>query len=425
MKGFRFGLILCFFILMISNVYPVLGVNLSVTSIGTNAANWTVMLYLDGDNDLENTVKKVINNLELVGSDKNINIIAQFDAYTCFEGVKRYYITYDTSEDIVSDVVEFLDEKNMGDPVTLYDFVAWSCEKYPADNYYLSLFDHGNGWRPRFLKDETSHDELTLNELKNAMKNIKNSINKKIDVVSFDACLMGMIEVLYQIRDTADIVVGSEDVVYGNGLPYHIILEELKKNPYMSSEKLAREIIDAYYYYYSHYSMAMGAFKLEDLTKKVVKKLDAFAITLSDSFSEFKTEIKEAVDCTTSYNVNIGGKTYITHYKDLYDFAYEISTHVKNNLIKKNALELMDEIKNCTIYKKEFKKDNSHGISIYLPVSKKDYDASYENLDLCKNTNWDVFVSKCLDRKKTSKSIELKSILPRELIEKIIFFIER
>ena len=422
MRLLSFIAIVCISVLIISNTSPVMGFNLSITNSKNHVANWTVMLYLDGDNDLENIIiEKVINNLELAGSDGNINIIAQFDAHIYFKGVKRYYITYDTSNDIISDVVDFLNEKNMGDPDTLYDFVTWACENYPAEHYYLSLFDHGNGWRPPFLKDETNHDTLTLNELKNAMNDIKKRINKKIDVVSFDACLMGMLEVFYQIRDTVDVVVGSEDVIYGNGLPYHMILHELKKNPHMNSESLAKKIIDEYYsYYHSHFPMAMGAFKLENLTKKVVEKtLDVFASYLYENFSEFETEIREAIDHTRAYNV----ETYITHYKDVYDFAYEISNRIEDEKIKKNALELINEIKNCTIYEKENNKKDSHGISIYLPVSKKDYDSSYKELDICKNTNWDAFISKCLNKKYISPSIyDIKPALLKRFIEKISCF---
>ena len=65
-----------------------------------------------------------------------------------WETTRRYYITYDQTypSTITSTPVEDLGELNMGDPQTLYDFIYWSMTNYPADKYFLILWDHGSGW---------------------------------------------------------------------------------------------------------------------------------------------------------------------------------------------------------------------------------------------------------------------------------------
>ena len=40
---------------------------------------WTVLVYQEGDNDLEDALIKDFNEMERVGSDDNINIVVQLD----------------------------------------------------------------------------------------------------------------------------------------------------------------------------------------------------------------------------------------------------------------------------------------------------------------------------------------------------------
>lgn len=401
-----------------------ISIELEKNSAGLDEKPWTFIVYLDGDNNLEKTAKKAFNLLETAGSNEDINIIVEFDSLLLFEGVRRYYVTHDTSSDITSEIIETLDEKNMGDPSTLIDFVTWVCTNYPAERYCLILYDHGNGWRPSFLIDETDNDDLSMSELKNAMNNIKQNIGEKIDLLIFDACLMGMTEVYYQIRECVEVVLGSEDVVYGTGLPYHMILSALKNNPSTPISDFVNIILTKYSQYYNHFPMAMGALNLNDFTENVVEKnLDDFAVTLNNVFNMFENEIREAIEHTTAYNVYYNGEKIVTHYRDLYDFAYEIKKRIPDEQVQNAAEKLTNEISRCTIAAKQNKKEESHGVSIYLPNSKKDYDTSYEELDLCRDTNWDVFILKCLTKKHTSELIEKKTILLRGLLEKIIYFL--
>lgn len=252
------------------------------------------------------------------------------------------------------------------------------------------------------------------------MNHIKQNIQQNIDILLFDACLMGMSEVYYQIRNCVDVALGSEDVVYGNGLPYHMILSTLKNNPMITISDFVTIILDSYSKYYNHFSMAMGAFKIDNFTKNIVEKnLNMFALALNNVFYSYENEIRDAIEHTTAYNVYYNGEKIITHYRDLYDFAYEIKNRIPNEQVQHAAKELIDEINKSLINMKQNKKEGSHGVSIYLPNSKKDYDSSYEELDLCRNTNWDVFISKCLNKKYNSNQLlKIKTCILQKLLTK-------
>ncbi|HYP67556.1 MAG TPA: clostripain-related cysteine peptidase, partial [Thiobacillaceae bacterium] len=55
--------------------------------------------------------------------------------------------------------------------------------------------------------DDQAKDYLDNTELKRVLTNVKKLIKRKIDIIGFDACLMSMLEVGYQIKGTADFTV--------------------------------------------------------------------------------------------------------------------------------------------------------------------------------------------------------------------------
>ena len=57
---------------------------------------------------------------------------------------------------------------------------------------------------------------------------------------------MTMIEVAYQLRDHAEVLVGSEEVEPGPGWPHATILGDLTKNPTMTPTELGAAIVQRY-----------------------------------------------------------------------------------------------------------------------------------------------------------------------------------
>lgn len=144
--------------------------------------------------------------METVGSTSDVAIIAQLDFFfslcpLC--GVKRYLITKDDdTHHITSPVLWSQDEINMSAPVTLVDFVKNSTQDFPAEHYALILWNHGLGFRG-VCYDNDLTDELNMTELESALSKIENDTGVTFDLIGFDACLMGELEVAYQVKDYA------------------------------------------------------------------------------------------------------------------------------------------------------------------------------------------------------------------------------
>jgi hypothetical protein len=71
-------------------------------------------------------------------------------------------------------------------------------------------------------------------------------VGRKIDHLGMDACLMSMVEVAYQLRDSVNVVVGSEIEEPFDGWPYAEILTRLSAKPRQDAASLARWIVKCY-----------------------------------------------------------------------------------------------------------------------------------------------------------------------------------
>jgi hypothetical protein len=99
-----------------------------------------------------------------------------------------------------------LADVNMGNQQTLAEFVKWSMRQYPADHFLLSIDDHGHGVIGVNLdyhgKDgQPIYDFLSPTEVRVALKDATENGQRKIDILNYEACWMGMVENAYDLRD--------------------------------------------------------------------------------------------------------------------------------------------------------------------------------------------------------------------------------
>lgn len=194
-------------------------------------------------------------------------------------------------------------ETNAGDPAVLKSFIEESAEAYPADKLMVVIWSHGSGvddtdiyGRKRELYfvpeeeieeiavafDDSAQDFLDNIELQKAL-----DVSVKIDVLGFDACLMGMFEVAYQLREQSDVFVGSQYLEPPTGWDYHRILEELDgKN---GSESMGEQLVAFYadYYERSFHDVTQSAYTTEHIDE-VAKELNTFAKILREQIEKKK-----------------------------------------------------------------------------------------------------------------------------------------
>lgn len=217
---------------------------------------WTIMVYLDGDNDLESAAMVDLIEMKSGFNDSsNLDLIVLVDrinGYSTdtsalgenFEGTRLYKITQNTATRLSDSTYLGLsssgdsDELNMGDASTLKKFIQFCKANYEKTNYSLILWNHGGGVRSK-AKSSTVHKAICWDETDSSdslytaeISDILTS-NESVNLLAFDACLMGSIEVAYQYRKgnggfEADYMVASAPTEYNNGYDYSFIFGRIK-----------------------------------------------------------------------------------------------------------------------------------------------------------------------------------------------------
>lgn len=373
---------------------------------GHGSRDWTVMLYMAADNELDTYAIKDMNELERVGSTSQVSIVAQVDRYTKTNGdwdtTRRYYITHDNdSSKINSQLIQDMGELDMAAPQTLSDFIEWATQTYPAEHYLLVLWDHGRGWRtstllaqPRQVRtiniDDTSGTEMDLSELHLGLQH-----GTRADIILFDACLMSMAEVSYAIRDCADIMVASEENVPADGQPYTDLLTRIAWNSQMGPVDVSRAIVDEYIKYYSKSIYSENTFTMSAIDLASLDGLaaatDQFAEAIIANLGDIYPYLGTARSSAQRYDYD---NNRYTDYKDLYDFSSKLSVLSGNTQISTAAQQVMAAVKDTILYERHLGANmaNSHGISIYLPEPGSML-AQYRGLEFTRDTRWDELLA--------------------------------
>ena len=364
---------------------------------GHSIPEWTVMIYLDADNNLESAGINDINEMEMVGSSSKVNIVVQADRIPNYDNsndnwttTRRYYIMQDNDPFLINSQFNDLGELNMGDPQTLVDFASWAVTEYPAEKYLLVIWNHGGGFRsPAYSKgiaqDDTSgKDIITMPDLEYALSAISVQMGKNIDIVGMDACLMAMTEVAYQIKDCADILVTSEENEPGDGWPYDSILAQLVSNPHISPEQLAADIVDKYIVSYPYDNVTQSAIDLS--------YMDDLAGQLSSMADSIRSDTLTSKDAYL--NAAYSSQHYSDYYHDfidLYDFCSKVYYYSNSFEVKAIALIVQQNLLNSVInsdYNGGSVSDTK-GLSIYFPLYKEYDSENYNNTNFAQDTFWD------------------------------------
>jgi len=355
-----------------------------------NTADWTILVYLDGDNDLEEYAIDLFLEMAEVGSTDDVNIIVQFDRASDFDTgygnwntTKRFRIAQGMVPDTSYALMD-IGEVNMGDPQTLIDFVTWTRNNYPASRDCLIIYDHGYGWN-WICHDMTPMDNLEIFELGDALSTITNNGENPMDLIVFHACLMAMLEVAYEIEDYASYMAASEDMAYSNNWHYDDVFSYLLENPTISPETLGTIIVD----------------KFTGVTYSVLNL--GLLDNLKNAVDDFGTSLQQEAYRDAILNAMNEVDTYYQDFVDLYHLAACLKQFVDDGEIDAKAQVLMEEINNTVVAEKHsFPMINSHGITIYVPswsssYPYRTYNPRYENLLFAHDLQWDEFLLWYLD----------------------------
>jgi hypothetical protein len=244
-----------------------------------DVAEWTIAVYLDADNDLEQFGLIDMNEMEagLAGDVNVIVLIDRAEGYDTSDGdwtdARVYRITADKDMDAIrSPVIARPGELNMGDPAVLETFLAATLTHFPARRTALVLWNHGGGWQAHAIDhgipgQEHGTDYLTVPQLAGAVRGaLDRAGRERLDIVGFDMCLMAQYEVAVELADLAAVLIASQATEPGDGWPYDRLLPAFAEKRRKTAD-LAVHIVDVFDAYYRERDEAITTLSAFDLRK--------------------------------------------------------------------------------------------------------------------------------------------------------------
>ena len=229
-----------------------------VAHTNTLRSRWTLMYYLDGDNDLESDFIPKFLELGRWNSDSNVQLVAQFarngrDArYGQWHSCERFYITNGIVPAQSSAAQDWGDGQggrivNMGDPATLAEFIEWTAARYPADHYALVIGDHGFGWTGLCICWSYAKSILYLSDLRAVLQ----AVSAPVECLFLDDCHMNMVETVAELRYTPLRTVLASETYGQTDWPYGWMIEGLQQHPNWTAGQFATNVNERLWTYYT------------------------------------------------------------------------------------------------------------------------------------------------------------------------------
>ena len=340
---------------------------------------WLVLVFINGVNDLGllGFADKSVNDMEKVGSSDSMAVVVEYGILgqdgspsrnVKFQrGSKTIYVTKDAdTANITSPVIYSSNEADMGSAANLVRFVKRGVRKYPAKKVAVILWNHGGG-RLGISWDDVSKNHMEVDQLGKALGQIKALLGRNIDVFATDACLMQMAGVAYEFKNSADVIVGSEEVIPGDSYPYDAFLTQMAANPGIGSEAVARAMVDTYGSYYvgqpvtlsAIRTSAMGGFVglLNNWLGRVASDRQAFTVAAAQALVDSVYKFPAADAAADS--------------KDLYNYISKVNAGlgIASPGAKAAGVELQKYIKNNLVIRATRLPGmlDTHGLAIYIP----------------------------------------------------------
>jgi hypothetical protein len=249
--------------------------------------DWTVMVYLSGDNNLSSEMLWALTEIEraseVLGEQNRIALTVQYDPISPAVGTLRYSLQPPRNAAAVANRPAFpvpfsealravldgevLNGEDAASPLVLGQFIQWSTENFPSEHRMLILSGHGSGAEGDFLTDNNpgpaangaglhagngahavvaarlvNRDAPLLQPGTLTIPALGLVLNPPegegaallaaapgIHVLGMDSCLMSTLEVAHQVSGGVQFMVGSEGFIPNTGWPYFELLTRFQQ----------------------------------------------------------------------------------------------------------------------------------------------------------------------------------------------------
>jgi hypothetical protein len=222
--------------------------------------------------------------------------------------------------------------------------------------------------------DEDTGDKLYNREIQDTLAGL--TADGPIDVIGFDACLMGMLETSYALRGCGTVMVASEELEPGDGWDYTGFLRPLVADPAsFDGAALGAQMVRAYADYYGDRdATTMAAVDLSG-AEPAAQALSRFATLATSGLDTHLPALRRARKACENYAPGYGLNSI-----DLMRFLDQVAaapavdaTLARRATTARSAVEGM-VLDNYASTQRQGR-FGSGGVAIYFPESKRAFDS--------------------------------------------------
>lgn len=288
--------------------------------------------------------------------------------------------TNSTSAETMNSVLEYIRDNFKADSWNMVfssHATGWLPEAYYSNSKQIEAAGKNSARRSEFLYTEEENDE-NLPEVKSVGQmvqgNVASEMNIKdfaaaipmyMDCIFFDACLMGGIEVAYELKDICGKVGFSQTEVLADGLNYKKLAENiLKKN---DAKKVCED-------FFTQYESLSGNYRSATISLIDCTKLDALAAVCRNIFDSNRENISKI----SKANVQ-------KYYRGDHPWFFDMQSVIENTTSDAAQLESFKKALNaCVLYKASTERfmetialKTVSGFSMYIPSTSAEYLNNY------------------------------------------------
>jgi hypothetical protein len=381
---------------------------------GSPDAEWTLLVYMAADDDLEQAAIENVVEMAEVGSTGPVNVIIQIDRAAATKNGRGFTRAplinlpdFNTTKRLRVDrgkvlAIADLGETNTGDPDALAGFITWGLTTFPAKKTALVLWDHGGATRG-FGWDITNDDKplSIVDARRGIVSGLLAAGRQKLDVIGFDACLMANLGVAYELRHLADVFIGSEEVEPAHGWSYAPLVRAMATNA--SPEDVAKEVVKSF-------EAACRQAKTIDfctLAAFDTSKLEAVTGSVDALGDRIRQRSKTPSDWFPVAKARVSAEEYGAETGESSPFstvdAVDFATGAARLLGETNGVA--DAMQAATIVRFHGRgKPHAHGMSLTFPRHSKDKKAVDAALELATHPRWQGLIDGFVDFTEADKT---------------------
>ena len=191
----------------------------------TSPARWGVLVYSSASPDIEPACRASFDEVTGARPSDGVTVAGWLGTAGGTRQVSK-------RGDVTASAVD------MSRPETLERFLRWGMKAAPAERYVVVLGGHGSGFMGA-VTDSGRQRVLAPQEMREALRHA----GMHADVLVLNACLEANVEVAAELAPRADVLVASQGLQNGAGIPLGAAIERLR--PDTAPLEAARIIVDA------------------------------------------------------------------------------------------------------------------------------------------------------------------------------------